>query len=280
MSNHMNPVIVSDSSCDLFALDGVSFASAPLKIITDEREFTDVAGMNVTEMVTYLRSYKGKSTTSCPNVQDWLNTFAGASEIFGFTITSRLSGSYATAMQARQEYKELNPSAKVHIFDSLSAGPELPLLIERTAQLIREKMPFDQIVESITEYSNTTHLLFCLKNMKNLARNGRVHPSVAAVANVLGIRLVGQASEVGELQPLHRARGEYKAIQLLFEEMKLHQYAGGKVRITHCLNPKMAYALRKKILQEFRHADIKIGPSAGLCSFYAEEGGIMVGYEG
>ena len=70
--------VVVDSSSNLTALPGVDFACVPLKIITDEQEYVDGPGTDAFEMARTLRSYKGKSSTSCPNVGDFLAAYAGA----------------------------------------------------------------------------------------------------------------------------------------------------------------------------------------------------------
>ncbi|MCD7749036.1 MAG: DegV family protein, partial [Oscillospiraceae bacterium] len=105
--------IVSDSSANMLTLEGMDFASVPLKIIAGEREYVDDESLDLSGMLDYLQDYKGKSGTSCPNVADWLDAFQGADEIFALTITSSLSGSYSMAVQAQTEYHELFPQAKV-----------------------------------------------------------------------------------------------------------------------------------------------------------------------
>ena len=60
--------IVVDSSASLYKLDGIDFASVPLKIVTDEREYLDDGTLDAVEMATALRTYKGKTSTSCPNI--------------------------------------------------------------------------------------------------------------------------------------------------------------------------------------------------------------------
>lgn len=115
--------IVVDSSASLYQLDGVDFAAVPLKIVTDEREYLDDGTLDAVEMATTLRTYKGKTSTSCPNVADWLAAYEGAEQIFVATITGTLSGSYNAALLAAEEYKETHPEARIFVLDSLSAGP-------------------------------------------------------------------------------------------------------------------------------------------------------------
>ena len=78
----MSIKIVTDSSSDILTLNGVEFASAPLKIITADKEYVDDENLDVFEMVNDLHSYKGKSSTSCPKPNDWIKTFGDAEEIF------------------------------------------------------------------------------------------------------------------------------------------------------------------------------------------------------
>ena len=73
--------IVADSACDLFQLEKVDFASAALKVITDEREFIDNERLDVSGMVAYLDKYKGKSKSSCPNPTDWITAFGDADRV-------------------------------------------------------------------------------------------------------------------------------------------------------------------------------------------------------
>ena len=78
----MKTKIVVDSSSNLYALSGVDFVCVPLKIVTDDGEYLDTAELDAVGMAQTLRSYKGKTGTSCPNVADWLAAYEGAGEVF------------------------------------------------------------------------------------------------------------------------------------------------------------------------------------------------------
>ena len=272
-----NIKIVLDSSADVTLLDGVDFAYAPLKINTAERKFVDDNELAVADMVEYLYTYKGKSSTSCPNTEDWITAFGDAEEIFCITITSNLSGSYNSARVAKEEYEAKYPERRVELIDSLSAGPEIALMAERIRDLICEGKSFDEITELIRGYK--TGLLFVLESMKNLANNGRVSKLAATVAGFLGIRAVGKASDIGTLEMLTKCRGTPKAIEAMVGYMTDMGYKGGKVKISHCLNEDMAMKLKGNILAKFPSADVAIGECRGLCSFYAERGGMLMGFE-
>ena len=270
--------IVSDSSSNVFSLPGADYKSVPLKIITCAAEYIDDENLDVEKMVNEVKETKGKSGTSCPNIGEWLSAFEGGDIIFAITITSKLSGSYSSAEEAAKIYMEAHPEAKVFVVDSLSTGPEMLLLMEHIRDLMLLEKSFEDIRDSVIEYQKHTNLLFSLESLINLARNGRVNPAVAKIAGVLGIRVFGAAKE-GVLDPISKIRGEAKTIEAMFAEMKKRGFSGGKVRIDHCLNMNAAKTLAEKVLSEFPGCDLKIGENKGLCSFYAERGGIITAFE-
>ena len=275
----MKTKIVVDSSSSLYALPGVDFACVPLKIVTDEQEYLDDGTLDAVGMARSLRTYKGKTSTSCPNVADWLAAYEGAEQIFVATITGTLSGSYNAAQLAAEEYQQENPGKRVFVLDSLSTGPEQRLLAEHLRDLLAEGKEFDEICEEMLRYHKHTHLLFSLESLANLARNGRVKPAVAAVARMLGIRVIGQASEAGELDVLCKTRGEHGALERIVLELKEHGYTNGRLHISHCGNPAAAERLKHMVKAVFDGAKVDISECGGLCSYYAELGGLLVGYE-
>ena len=274
-----NIKITADSSANVLQLEGMAFAAAPLKIIASDKEFVDDAALDVGGMVRWFDSNKSKSKTSCPNPADWLEAFGDADEVFCVTITSGLSGSYNSACVAQQMYEADHPGRKVCVIDSLSAGPELVLIIEKLEELIGQGLSFEQISQEIKAYQEKTGLVFMLESLKNFAANGRVSPAVAKIAGVLGIRIVGKASDQGTLEPMDKCRGENKSLNSIVEHLTKAGLHKGKVRIAHCENEEAALELKNRILSKMEQVDIRIHTCRGLCSYYAEKGGLLVGYE-
>ena len=271
--------LVADSSANRKEFYGMDFCSVPLKVLVGEKEYVDDSTLDMAEMMETLRGYKGKSSTACPSVQDWLAAFGDADMVLGVAITSGLSGCYNSARIAAEEYMEAHPGAKVFILDSLSTGPEMELILEKYRELLGQGKGFEEICDEVTAYSAKTHLLFSLESLDNFAKNGRVSPAVAAAVGFLGIRVVGRASTEGTLEPMHKCRGEKKALQQLLTTMKELGYNGGKVRITHTFNENAANSLADLIAQDYPDCDITIGGNNGLCGYYTEEGGLLVGFE-
>lgn len=271
--------IVMDSAGDLRQMQDANFESVPLKILAGDREFVDDAAVNVEEMVEYMSTYVGKSSTACPSAGEYLDAFGDAEDVYCVTITSGLSGSYNSAQIAAQTYREQHPHRRVHVFDTLSAGPEMTLVAEKIKELVQQKLPFDKIVSMVENYNLKTQLVFSLESLHNLAQNGRVPGAVAKLAGILSLRLVGKASDEGTLQPTGKARGDQKVPGELLKQILNLGYNGGRVRIHHCCNLPAAEKLKKIILEKFPQANILIEKAGALCSFYAERGGMLVGFE-
>jgi len=275
----MNYRIVADSSSNVFELPGADYAHVPLKIINQGVEYVDVPGLDVFGMLDAMKASREGSSTSCPNAFEWQEAFGDADGVFAVTITSNLSGSCAAARAAADAYMEEHPDRRVSVIDTLSVGPEAHLVLEKLAELMAKGLSFDEIDTQVRAYLKTTRLCFSLESIENLARNGRCSMAVAKLVGVMGIRIVGRASDEGTLQQLHKCRGEKKALETLFTEMVSRGFAGGKARIAHCFNLEAANKLKETILAAFPRADIFIEPTTALCSFYAEQGGLLVGFE-
>ncbi len=271
--------IVADSSANITDLKNTEFAFAPMKITTESGDFVDDINLDVNSMVEFFDNYKNKSKTSCPNFTDWLEAFGDADDIICITITSGLSGSYNSACAAKDIYESEQKGKRVFVLDSLSAGPELELYIEKAEEMIAEGKSFEEICKELQNYRKSTSLLFILESLKNFAANGRVSPAVAKLAGFLGIRIVGKASDKGELEPLNKCRGEKKALETIITHMKNMGWCNGKVRIAHCNNLPAAQSIKNMLQKHLSTLNVKIARCRGLCSYYAEKGGVLIAFE-
>ncbi len=275
----MKRKIIADSSCDTFKINEIPFQSVPLTISTDERSFIDDEKLDVNEMLVYLSGYNGRSFSACPSVEAWLSAFEGADEIFVVTLTSNLSGAFNSANTAAKIYLENNPNSKIHVFDTYSTGPEMRLFIEKIAEMAVTDNSFSDICEKAQAYLKSTRLFFALESFKNLANNGRINKTVAKLAGILGIRVLATASREGTIEIIEKCRGINNTLRGFLTQLKNAGYEGGKVNIAHCKNISFATAISDAIKKLYPKAKVAIYESRGLCSFYAEKGGLLLGCE-
>ena len=271
--------IVADSSCDLQDFPSVPFETVPLSLSTDEISFVDDTSLDVTEALHYLSSYHGRSYTACPSTQAWLDAFGDADEIFVVTITSGLSGTYASACLAADEFLAEHPDKKICVVDSLSTGPGLVLLIEKIAEWKAQGKSFEEISTQIVEYQKSLKLYFALQSLHNLAVNGRVSKLIASAIGIMNIRILGTASSAGTIDPIAKCRGDKSVIERIIKEIKECGYHGGKIRICHVENLDLAKLIEDKLRMIYGKIDLQIIPARALCGYYAEQGGIILGCE-
>ncbi|WP_048765083.1 DegV family protein [Streptococcus cristatus] len=275
--------IVADSGCDYREItdlaDQTKFESVPLTIQIDHEIFVDNAQLDIDGMMEKMYATSSASKSACPSPEDYLRSFEGAENIFVVTITGSLSGSHNSAQLAKKLFLEENPTANIHVIDSLSAGGEVDLIVRKLNDLIKEGLSFEQVVEAISHYQANTKLLFVLAKVDNLVKNGRLSKLIGAVVGLLNIRMVGEASDTGTLELLQKARGAKKALTAAVDEVLKAGYKGGRIIIAHRNNEKFCQQFTEVIKEKFPAADISFLPTSGLCSFYAEEGGLLMGYE-
>lgn len=275
----MKRIIVADSASNIFEFEGMEYRSTPMKILVDGESYEDVKGVDVEALV---KRVENATTTgsSCPNVGEWLEAFEGHDEIFAVTISSALSGSYNSAMAAKQEYEEEHPDARVEVVDSRMTGPGERMIIEKIAELSGKGLSFDSVVRNLKEYRKRMHLCFSLASIHNLAKNGRVSSITATLFGVLGIRMLGRASDEGTIVSVNKVRGDKHGVKKIIHEMTEKGFQGGKCCISHTLNDALAQRLKEEILQHFPTSQIVIDLNTALCSYYAERNGLIVGFEG
>lgn len=270
---------VTDSSCDTINYDGIDVAVAPLRIYTSERDFVDNEDLDVHDMIEYLLSYKDRSYTSCPSTESWLQAYEGGDEIYVITLTSNISGTYNSACAAKEEYIKDHPQARILVVDTLSTGPEMRLILEKIIEWKKEGKTFEEISKYVEDYKKTTRLFFAFKSLHNFAQNGRVNKVLASMIAKLNISIIGTASEKGDIEPQIKCRGINNVLTRLTEELTKAGFHGGKLRICHIENKELAEKLGQKIKDLYPETDLCIYPARGLCSYYGERGGIIIGCE-
>lgn len=271
--------VIADCSADIADIEGVDYRLVPLTISTDERSFTDDEDLDVNEMLDYLSKYNGPSRTACPGIEQWINSYEGADEVFVVTLSEGLSGTYNAAVTAGNMYVEEHPNSKVHVFDSLSAGPEVRMLADRIAEYVRDGKSYDEIITLGDDYIRHSRIFFALESFHNFAANGRVNKVVAAAAGLLGIRVLATGDPTGQITIAAKCRGEAGTLKAFLKNLEEAGYEGGRIYIAHCLNLSFAERIRQAILDKYPKASILIYETKGLCSFYAEKGGILLACE-
>jgi DegV family protein with EDD domain len=275
--------IIADSSCDLpanaFRNADIHFATVPLKIRVGKTEYIDDETLNVNIMLGQMKTYDGPSSTACPSPEEWAEEFRKSDCTIAVTMTSALSGTYNSAVVAKNMVMEENPEKQIHVIDSRSTAGGLVLIIRKAEELISSGLDFETIAKQTEAYSKSLFLLFALGSYDNLIKTGRMSFVAGILANTLGIRAIASNTPEGEIKILQKPRGEERAIQRIVALMgKMKDMTGMPVVICHCNNFKGAQRLKELIAHTCFTTKITILQTRGLTSFYTGNDGFLIGF--
>lgn len=292
--------IAADSACDLYpeavsaagtgidpqaqppaecgSLPDVGFDTVPFIIRVGNEDFIDGEFLDVGDMLDAMEAEPEASTTACPSPSAFEELFEQGDKVICITISSRLSGCYNSAAIARDEVLRRNPEKKVALLDSCATGPEIALCIDHMLACIRKGDSFEEVVAEAQAFLDETRTIFALSSFHNLVKNGRMPKLVGMLAGKLGFWGIGIGSDRGEIIVKGKTRGAAKAVKLIVEDMFQRGYSGGRVLVSHVQNPEFALRLAEGIKAHWASAQVNVIPARGLDSFYAERGGVIVGY--
>lgn len=274
--------IVADSGSNLREVEdlpeNISLGLVPLVLHLDEIELIDTPDIDTKKLVKDMGKAK-ETSTACPAPGVYAEAFEGAENVLCITISSEVSGSFNSAVLGRELALEKNPVANIYVFDSKSAGGEIDLLILKAIELIKEGNEFQEVLDDLHAYHEHTYVGYMLQSIKNLVKSGRVSKVVGSIVGLLNINILGIRSEEGTIEMSDRVRGEKRALKKFLSDMIENGFNGNAVEISHVNNRELAEQLAESMLKQFPDAQITIRPTSGLASFYAEDNGLIVGYE-
>ena len=275
--------IVVDTACDFREIpnkaENVTYERVPFSLQIEDKVYVDTLDLDIDEMMREMYASSEAARSACPSPEAYLSAYRGAKNVIVLTLTGGMSGSYNSAVIGEKMLKEENENVNIHIVNTLSAGGQNDLFLLKINELIKEGLSFDEVVSKMNEYKKNTKLIFSLEKVDNLVKNGRLSKLAAAVVGLLHMRMVGEASNEGTLHLLHKVRGEKKAISTVVDEMIKAGYKGGRAVITHRNNENICKKIEEKLKEKFSDIEFIAVPTSGICSFYGEEGGMLLGYE-
>lgn len=277
----MEYVIVMDScgECTAKMKEDERVISAPLTLQVDDHIIIDDDTFDQADFLRKVAESPNCPKSACPSPDHYKEAFEKAEKrAYGVTLTAELSGSYNSAMLARDLVLEERPELQIHIFNSRSASVGETLITEKIQECEEKGMEFSEIVETVENYINTQNTYFVLENLETLRKNGRLSNLKAFVASALKIKPVMGATPEGTIIQLDQARGINKAlVKMVSYIVEAAEDPEQKILgITHCNCPERAEAVKNAILEKISVKDVILLDTAGVSSLYASDGGIIV----
>ena len=250
----------------------------PLTLTIEKEDILDDENFCQKTFLSKMKNCSESPHSACPSPERYMREFEGADEVFVVTLSRHLSGSYQSAILAKQLYQEEHPAVKIEVVDSESASVAESLLIIKLRSLI-EKYSFEETVKRITAFRNSMQTKFVLEDLDVFIKNGRLSHLQAILCNALNIKplLVG---EKGQIVKLDQARGVERTLKKLVESVvaDVKEATTRTLAIAHCNHPERAEAVRRMIMGQVPFKDYMIVNTGGISTMYANEGGIIVAY--
>ncbi len=272
--------LIADSCADLTpekkTWTGVRYV--PLTLTVDKEEILDDENFCQKSFLEKLKKSEECPRSACPSPERYMREFEGADEIFIVTLSKHLSGSYQSAMLAKQLYQEEHPEIKIEVVDSQSASVGESILLLKLRSLT-ERFNFEETVKKIKAFRDSAQTKFVLEDLEVFIKNGRLTQVQAILCNALNIKpLLG--GEKGQIVKLDQARGVERTLKKLVESVvaDVKEATTRTLAIAHCNHPARAEEVRRMIMSRVPFMECMIVNTGGLSTMYANEGGIIVAY--
>lgn len=282
----MSYKIIGDSCCDLTQKykENPQYALVPLTLQVDETYIRDDETFDQARFLELVRGSRTVQKSACPSPEEFMEAYRGGEDmVFVVTLSQHLSGTYNSAVLARNLFYEENPDSakKIHVFSSDSACCGEALIAFRIQELAESGASFETIVKEAGEFRDGMRTYFVLETLDFLRKNGRLTGLASILASALNIKPV-MGEENGVIIKLSQARGITKALNKMCEtvvETAVRSGVDTKNRIlgiTHCNCPERAEQVREQICSRLKFRDVYVVPAAGVSSLYAGDGGVVV----
>ncbi len=217
--------------------------------------------------------------SSCPSPEDYMEKYrCEAERVYAVTLTAELSGSYNSAVLAKNLYIEEYGEKNIHVFNSRSASIGETLIAMKVQECEETGMTFEQVVDTVERYIDGQHTYFVLENLDTLRKNGRLTGIKSLVAGALNIKPVMAATPEGTICQIGQARGIKKALAKMADQIAEEtQEAEEKIlAISNCNCRERAREVERMLLAKMKVKASFIIDTAGISSMYANDGGIIV----
>lgn len=208
----------------------------------------------------------GQPTTSQINVGTFETYFRqevqAGNDILYMAFSSVLSGTYQSAMMAREMVLEEYPEACIEIVDTLAAAGGEGFLVMLAAEKRDQGLPLDQVVAEMKAISPRLYSHFLVDDLYHLMRGGRLSKGSAIVGSLVNVKPLLWIDSQGNLAPLSKVRGRKKGIREMIEK-SVQNLDYATVVVAHANDPEAAQKMEVALLDKAavdRVIQLPLGP--------------------
>lgn len=225
----MSYKIVTDGSCDLSneIVNKNNLTVVPFYVSFDEQTYKkEKIELDIREFYQYIVDNPTVfPKTSLPSAQDYIDVFEpiikNGEDILCICISTKFSGSYNSATNAKDILLETYPNANIEVIDATVNTVLQGILVEEAVRMKENGLTLKEAVDNINRIKATGRIIFTVGNLDYLIHGGRIGKVMGKASNTLGIKPLIILKE-GEIFSNGIARGRKRAIQKLLEQIQEH----------------------------------------------------------
>ena len=256
------------------------FESVALEIEIDGCRIKDDDTFNQSDFLKRVKESPVGPKSSCPSPQQYMSAYRGSAEhVYAVTLSGKLSGSYNSAVLAKNLYEEEEKDQKkIYVFNSKSASIGEMLIAMKIQEYEKAGCTFEEVVEKTEKYIESMNTYFVLETLETLRKSGRLSNLKALIAGTLNIKPIMGSTKEGLICQLGQARGMNQALEKMVRNMilKTKDCENRVLAIAHCNCPARAKAVKERIEESAKFKKIIILDTAGVSSMYANDGGVIM----
>jgi len=284
-----NKFIISVDNCADYMksfMDANGMYYIPLKRVLGDKEFAEIYDSEAEFEAPYNDLKKGlRPTTSQINPDEFVAYFnkilakEPAGDIIHVSLSSALSGTHNSAVNASEQINKTLNGRKIYAFDSLTVACGIQMLVDKLLEL-RSTTSADKAIEAITKIRDNTQLFFLVDDLFNLKRGGRLSATKAILGAILGVRPILTVNSKGNVKVESTVRGLGKAMEYLLAQIEKHHGKTDKFYITRSTKSDTYTKFREMLCAKYPNAVVKeslVGPIIGT---HVGSGTVGIFFEG
>ncbi|MGL4374705.1 MAG: DegV family protein [Turicibacter sp.] len=225
----------STSAIDFLPHDYQNIFQVRLSVIFDKEEFIDGETISVDQFYKRISTEDIIPKTSQPSVGEVVDTIEkirdlGYTDVLYIPLSKALSGTYQAGYLAKDLVSDIN----VHIIDSKLTAAFLGFMVLEAANLVSLGHSIDSIIARCQELTDNSHVLFLIKDVKYLVKNGRLSNAAGFFGSLLQIVPIIEFTKEGEILAIEKTRTIKKAITQVVNQLTTEIKDNQKIQFFLC----------------------------------------------
>ena len=284
-------VVVTDSTSNLSPgpAEELGVPVIPLNVHWGEASYLDGVTLDAETFYRWLPERKDLPKTSQPSAGAFIDFFQQIADrekvdaILGIFISAELSGTMASALQAKAHLEELRPGLRIEVVDSRSVSTGLGLQVLVAERVARQGGSVEDAIRRARWCSENLHVLFAVDTLEYLHRGGRIGGAARLLGSALNLKPVLTLAN-GRVESLEKVRSRGKSLRRLVEiaRERLGERRPTELAIMHAASPEDLASFTEMVVEELKPERLltrlltpvvgtHAGPGTLGIAFYAED---------